>query len=1135
MFGGGAVLIHAMQIETFDPSAITEFIVKYNGDLFQIKNSIEAEVEILSENYAIVTTKFENLSKLMEFRQVEYVEEPKKLGFMIAAASQASCITQVQKPPYNLTGKGVIVAIIDSGIDYTHPDFTNDDGSSRILYIWDQTAEGTPPLGFTHGTEILKRQLDESLASGATQETLITRDEIGHGTAVAGIAAGNGRASNGVNIGVAPQASIICVKMGESGENNFARTTEIMRGIKYVMDKAEELNMPIAINLSFGTNNGAHDGYSLFEQYISDMSQRWKTSIVVATGNEGGAAHHFHDILEQGEQVDCEFVTADNLQSFFLDVWKTFADNFSFEIISPSGQSTGKIFYTSMARRFLLDEVEIVFVYGQPTNYTVDQEIYIQFYASGTYIREGKWVLRIFGDRVVRGNIDIWLPITEFVSKETRFLTPTETTTLTLPSCTLNVISVGSYNSRVGNISSFSGKGFTRNNVFMKPDLVAPGENILCPKAYGGYDVQTGTSISAPFVTGSAAIMMEWGIIQANDAFLYGQKIKAYLQYGALRDENMDYPNFNWGFGKLCLKNTIDSLNRYRLQNEMGGMRMANDAKANFILYVNTNDIEKLQSLNYVEICKIMFDTYAVVSVDIPRVSDFFNEIGEQSAIETSSILGLMDSGALNASGVTAVQNNPYLELSGQGVLLGFVDTGIDYTKEAFKYEDGTTRIISIWDQSTVETNIEGYCFGTEYSSEQINAALLDESPLTVLPLRDEEGHGTFLASVSASRESGEYLGVCPDAELVIVKLRKASDYYRDLLKIDDEYQNAYESSDLMQGVYYLINKAKDLKRPIAICIGLGTNYGSHDGTSLFETFLQRSGAYPGVFISVAAGNESSARHHTQITLDSQGTMATINLQVAEGENNLWVNIINDRTDRISVGIVSPTGETIDRMPARPQAMYRNKLILEDTVVIVNYLYPLVFNGSQSTVIRLEKATPGIWKINVFGDIVLSGIVHAWLPITNFVKPDTFFLESSPEFTITVPATSTGVATVGSYSYLDGRIAPSSSRGPNRLLASLPDFVAPGVNINGIFPGGYGTMSGTSVAAAMAQGAGGLFLQWGIIEGNETNINTTSIVSYITRGCDRRPDITYPNQEWGYGTLNVQNAIEKMRDVPTNL
>ncbi|MGI6203412.1 MAG: S8 family peptidase [Eubacteriales bacterium] len=553
----------------FDPRLVlegrTELIVKYNGDIGRVAQRLGATVEILNNTFAILTIEVEQIPQLYTFPEVEFLELPKTLTFELFRNLANACITRVHGQRFGLRGQGTIIGIIDSGIDFTHPDFINDDGTTRILYLWDQLADpalGSPPQGFTRGVEYNSAQINEALQSPNPFDIVPFFDYNGHGTAVAGVAAGNGRASSGVQIGAAPEASLIVVKLGRTGNEAFARTTEIMRALKYIVDKARELNMPVCINISYGTNNGPHDGNTLFEAYIDSVAQEWKTSISVATGNEGAAAHHFTGFVVQGRQTYMEFFTFGDVYKLYVAIWKNFVDTFVWRIISPVGTESGEIRQTARLYLATMDGVNITVFFNQPTIYTESQEIYILFEGVNRPLPQGLWRIEVTGENVVDGRFDAWLPNVEDVSFSTAFATPNTDITLTLPSTASQVIAVGGYDARSGTVASFSGRGYTRNNI-VKPDLVAPAVDVITTIPGGGYDRFSGTSIASPFVAGAVALMMEWGIVNRNDVFLYGQRVKAFLQKGARRNRNVQYPNNQWGYGSLCLEDTMLLLEQY--------------------------------------------------------------------------------------------------------------------------------------------------------------------------------------------------------------------------------------------------------------------------------------------------------------------------------------------------------------------------------------------------------------------------------------------------------------------------------------------------------------------------------------------------------------------------------------------
>lgn len=518
-----------------------EYIIKYNGNL----ESIKYQTEILSAGYAIIDIEPSQIEYLKEFKEIEYLEPMKKLFLSTKLGLSSSCISPVQSQAgYNLTGSGVIIGIIDSGIDTSHSEFMNSDGTTRILSVWDMSADGIPPDGFYKGTEYTNININAN--------TSICKDIIGHGTAVAGIAAGNS--------GAAPESSIIAVKL----KNSETHTTDIMRGLKYIIDKAINYNMPCVINLSYGTNNGSHRGQSLFETYIDDISRLWKTVIVCASGNEGYGGHHFKGTIIENNPLNINFNVSANKNTIYLSLWKNFSDIVNFELVHPSGISTGRITPLIRDINLSLNGVKISVSYGEPNHYSAAQEVYIDLEAPSNLLN-GIWKLICYGEKIVDGRFDVWLPTIDEVSERTSFLESTPDMTMTLPATAVTPISVGGYRPETDTICTFSGRGGSLYEVGLPQlDLAAPAENIYTAKSGGGFDTYTGTSMAAPFVSGAAALILEWGIVKGNDPFLYGQRVKAFLCKNAVRNLYSTYPNPLWGYGKLSLCDTIDDLELYK-------------------------------------------------------------------------------------------------------------------------------------------------------------------------------------------------------------------------------------------------------------------------------------------------------------------------------------------------------------------------------------------------------------------------------------------------------------------------------------------------------------------------------------------------------------------------------------------
>ncbi len=509
-----------------------EYIIKYTGDIL----SLGYPTELLDAQFAVMEVEAGAAVRLLEYQQVSCYEPARYLSPLADRSMEAACIPPVQrKNGLGLTGKGVLIGFVDSGIDLSHPEFLGEDGNSRVVAFWDMTQEGTPPEGFLHGAAYTGEEIAAGLVSPAGGS--------GHGTAVAAVAAGRS--------GVAPEASIAAVKLAS------ARTTDIMRAVKYLMDQAEEKGMPCVVNISYGTNFGSHQGQSLFEAYIDQAAQRGRSAVVCAAGNEGSGAHHFRGQLMEGGSVDAEFTVSTRREMVYLSLWKSFADEAVLELTLPNGQSTGPL--TEGARFFRFGSIRVSAFYGVPTHYSASQEAIFLLEAPPGEL-DGLWKLRCQGKRVSDGRFDIWLPTIEEVSDRTAFLQPEPDLTITLPATALYPISVGGYRTETETVSPFSGRGDQGCWGRVMLDLTAPAEGVRSAKAGGGYDVYTGTSMAAPFVSGSAALMMEWGIVQGNDPFLYGQRVKAFLSKGALRSPFLTYPNPQWGYGRLNLCGTMNEL-----------------------------------------------------------------------------------------------------------------------------------------------------------------------------------------------------------------------------------------------------------------------------------------------------------------------------------------------------------------------------------------------------------------------------------------------------------------------------------------------------------------------------------------------------------------------------------------------
>lgn len=553
-----------------------EVIVKYHGSL-QGLSEWGILTEELIAGYAILTVPESQMERLAETEQIEYVEKPKRLFFSDLMGNTASCFAPGSPLYEGLTGKGVLVAVIDSGISYYNRDFRNADGTTRIRYLWDQVL----------GREFDAAQINEALMTGSRQaaEQLVPSiDTSGHGTAVAGIAAGNGGEGGPAYAGVARESELIIVRLGSPRADAFPRTTELMRALTYVVRKAVEISMPVAVNLSFGNTYGAHNGTSLLERFIDNVSEIGRSVICVGSGNEGASGGHVGGSLRRQETESLGLTNSVNLidtnvmnsgarvemtvgayeSGLNVQLWKEYADRYLVTVMSPSGETFQVDTDRPGKQTYRLQQTQILFYNGEPAPYMTAQELYFDFLPAEDrrYLDRGVWTFFLRPLKIITGNYTFYLPSETVRSADTRFVRTTPDVTLTIPSTAVKVVTVGAYDPVYESYADFSGRGYLyqdqvnsrTSDTYVKPDLVAPGVGILAPDRYGGYSPVTGTSFATPFVTGAAAVLMQWGIVMGNDPYLYGEKVKAYLRKGAQPIRGVaEYPDARVGYNGIIV------------------------------------------------------------------------------------------------------------------------------------------------------------------------------------------------------------------------------------------------------------------------------------------------------------------------------------------------------------------------------------------------------------------------------------------------------------------------------------------------------------------------------------------------------------------------------------------------------
>lgn len=1096
-----------------------EVVVKYNGDILKLEDELGVDVEILSPTYAIIIADNPNkFDELLNYSEIEYVEKPFILETQDAQSFSSTGIISF-KNRTGLSGNGTILGIIDSGIDYTLPIFRDASGKSKILYLWDQSIKGTPPEGFKSGSLYTNEDINQAINGEKNIPISITAT---HGTHVSGIAAS-----------IANNADIIFVRVGNRQTDYYSKSTEFMRAIKFILDKSLELTRPVAINISYGSNEGSHRGLSLFEQYIDDQCLFWKNNIVVAAGNNANKGGHKRIQLTENLDQDVEIVIGENEMIININIWPNFMDEFSITVTNPSNQSSQALSMDNPNLDNTLGNTIVTGVFYPIEPYSLARRVTIRLSTMSLEqgINSGIWRLRFKPIKIVNGQIDLYLPTSEGISPNTRFLSPSNILTVTVPGTATRVITVGSFDSRTDTVSVFSGRGDVSLGIY-KPDILAPGENILSFLPGGTTGALTGTSMATPHVTGVCALLMEWGIVKRNDLFLYSQRSKALLLDSARRIEGQSYPSNELGYGFLDMRNII--LRSYG-SNEIDGLFRTskyindinirkNNTTENVFVIIREGFLEELKGIGLENDFTRLSENTGILNTKNSSEDVLLELFGSDVTVRPTNLVSmeplgksyLGETGGINANeeiGVNFIKNNPNMDVTGKGVLICIADSGIDYLHEDFIYEDGTSKIAYLWDQTKEGNHPKGFYIGTEYTKEDINKAIAaNDDTLT----EDETGSGTLISGICAGlgRVKKEYEGVAPQAELVIVKL-----------KIEEGYtNNAY----FYIARQYAISKSKELKKPIIMTDSVGNILQAGYISGFAETELNLLKGYCEVG---AVGNEANTQTHTTGSINNAGESKDVEFEVTKTEPFLQVYIWVDRPDEINVKIISPTGEESKDISVGYYISVDGEFNFENTKYIISYVYPTIFSGQQLVQIIFYNITRGTWKIRLTGAFIISGKYNIYMENKIFLNEGTNFSNPDPFYTVNFPAIQDYLVSVGAYDLQNNNIWPPSSRGPNILNELNPNIIAPGVNIIGPYPNNtYGRLTGTAASAAYVSGACALFYQYTIVDNKYPKQGfIPNVKAFLQLGARRNEGTVYPNDIAGYGVLNVRGTFEQFR------
>lgn len=525
---------------------------------------------------------------------------------------------------------------------------------------------------------------------------------------------------------------------------------------------------------------------------------------------------------------------------------------------------------------------------------------------------------------------------------------------------------------------------------------------------------------------------------------------------------------------------------------------------------------------------QIVNNQYSILHAPL---SENLATVEELSYSSVPKLFTAIDTTSLEAAGILAVQFQPYLSLSGKGVLVGFLDSGIDYTHPAFRNENGTTRILRIWDQTIQDgTPPAGLNYGSEYTDEMINSALFSPDPFQIVPSRDETGHGTAVAGIACgSPDSGaDFTGAAPESSILFVKLKPAKQYLRNYFLIPDA-ADAYQESDLMLGIRYLTDVSRQLRMPLVICISLGTNQGDHTGNTPLEEVLTSAQFNAGVYVVTGTGNEAGMGHHYLGRISSQGEVVDIELLVDQPTRGFSIEFWADAPELYSIGFTSPLGETIQPIQPRNDTTLDFRFLLEESRIFLTYGIVEMQTGSQLALLRFQNPSQGIWRIRIVNKTFINGTFHLWLPITGLVDPEIRFYAPNSDTTLVIPSCAAALVSASTYNAFNSSLFINSGRGFTRNNLIKPDFAAPGVDLTAPRvgqAGGYTAMTGSCASSALTAGAAALFVEGGLRQEQPRYFTAEEIKSLFLRGTMRSNIYTYPNREWGYGTMNVYETFQ---------
>ncbi|WP_460297414.1 S8 family peptidase [Clostridium perfringens] len=531
-------------------------------------------------------------------------------------------------------------------------------------------------------------------------------------------------------------------------------------------------------------------------------------------------------------------------------------------------------------------------------------------------------------------------------------------------------------------------------------------------------------------------------------------------------------------------------------------------------------------------------DTLGVVSTPSQYLKQLRKDVPSILYIQTRVPYVLQEVSPQETDNISTIVNNPYLGLDGSGVIVGIVDTGIDYLNKEFMREDDTSRILTIWDQKSTKKPNDSVYVGSIFTNEDINNAIKIKSdggnPYDLVDSRDEIGHGTKLASIVGARGYNRTIkGIAPNCDFAIVKLLTSLSYEKAFRENGIESIPVYNEAEIIAGIEYLKNYAISVNRPLVICLAIGCTEASHDGRGLFSRYLTTIGSIRGVAVVAGVGNEGSSQGHASGVIELENSVEKVELSIPREIKNFNLAFWIQRPNIVSLNIKSPSGEESSFIDAKISLERSFKFILTDTSVNINYYVPDTFTGNELIFIDFKDIKPGIWTFELRGDYITNGRYDVWLAPSSLLPENTKFLRPNPLNTLMVPATARYVISVAYYNSQTQSLLAESGKGFNINGWINPDITTAGKDVLTMFPGDrVGRMSGSSPATAIIVGVCALLFQWGIINGNDRTMNSSKLRSYLIYGATRIPGQIYPNESTGYGYLDLYEIFKNIIAVP---